>query len=194
MVDRLDGLGHDAVIGGHDQNDDIGHLGAAGTHGRKGGVTGGIDEGDLAVVDHDLRSADGLGNAARLAGSDAGVTDGIEEARLAVVDVAHDGDDRGTRLKVGGIVVEREGVLLLGGNDLDLAAQVVGNELDEVVGHGLRHGKRRAQQEQALDDVVGRNVERLGELLDGNALGDLDGVEVLGVHALGQRSSILRSS
>ena len=187
MVDRLDGLGHDAVVGSHNQNDDVGHLGAAGTHGRKGGVTGGIDEGDLAVVDHDLRSADGLSNAARLAGSDAGVTDGVEEARLTVVDVAHDGDDRGTRLKVGGIVVEREGVLLLGGDDLDLAAQVVGNELDEVVGHGLRHGKRRAQQEQALDDVIGRNVERLGELLDGNALGDLDGVEVLGVHALGQR-------
>ena len=187
VVDRLDGLGHDAVVGSHDQDDDIGHLGAAGTHGRKGGVTGGIDEGDLTVVDHDLRSADGLGNSARLAGSDAGVTDGVEEARFAVVDVPHDGDDRGARLKVGRIVVEREGVLLLGGDDLYLAAQVVGNELDEVVGHGLRHGKRRAQQEQALDDVVGRNVERLGELLDGNALGDLDGVEVLGVHALGQR-------
>ncbi len=104
-----------------------------------------------------------------------------------MVDVTHDGDDRGAGLKVGGIVVEREGVLLLGGDDPDLTAQVVGNELDKVVGHGLRHGERRAQQEQALDDVVGRNVERLGKLLDGNALGDLDGVELLGVHALGQR-------
>ena len=104
-----------------------------------------------------------------------------------MVDVTHDGDDRSARLKVGRIVVEREGVLLLGGDDLDLTAQVVGNELYEVVGHGLRHRERRAQQEQALDDVVGRNVERLGELLDGNALGDLDGVELLGVHALGQR-------
>ena len=114
MVDRLDRLGHDTVVGSHDQNDDVGHLGATGTHSRKGGVTGGIDEGDLAVVDHDLRSTDGLRNAARLAGSNAGVTDGVEEARLAVVDVAHDGDDRCARLKVGGIVVEREGVLLLG--------------------------------------------------------------------------------
>ena len=187
MVDRLDRLGHDAVVGGDDQDDDVGHLGATGAHGRKGSVTRGIDKGDLAVVNHDLRSADGLRNAARLAGSNAGVTDGVEQRRLAVVDVTHDGDDRGARLEVGGIVVEREGVLLLGGDDLDLTAQVVGNELDEVVGHGLRHGERRTQQEQALDDVVGRNVERLGKLLDGNALGDLDGVEVLGVHALGQR-------
>ena len=187
VVDRLDRLGHDAVVGSHDQNNDVGHLGTTGTHSRKGGMTRGIDEGDLAVINHDLRSTDGLRDAARLAGSDAGVTDGVEEARLAVVDVAHDGDDRCARLKVGGIVVEREGVLLLGGDDLDLTAQVVGNELDEVVGHGLCHGERRAQQEQALDDVVGRNVEGLGELLDGNALGDLDGVELLGVHALGQR-------
>ena len=114
------------------------------------------------------------------------MADGVEQRRLAVVDVAHDGDDRCARLKVGGIVVEREGVLLLGGDDLDLTAQVVGNELDEVVGHGLRHGERRTQQEQSLDDVVGRNVERLSELLDRNTLGDLDGIEFLGVHALGQ--------
>ena len=100
VVDRLDGLRHDAVVGSHDQNDDVGHLGTTGTHGRKGGVARGIDEGDLAVVDHDLRSADGLGDAARLAGSDTGVTDGVEQARLAVVDVTHDGDDRGARLKV----------------------------------------------------------------------------------------------
>ena len=80
VIDRLDGLRHDAVVGGHDQDDDVGHLGAAGTHSRKGGVARGIDEGDLAVVDHDLRSADGLGDAARLAGSDAGMTDGVEQA------------------------------------------------------------------------------------------------------------------
>jgi len=34
VVDGLDGLGHDAVIGSHHQNGDIGHVGAAGTHGR----------------------------------------------------------------------------------------------------------------------------------------------------------------
>ena len=111
----------------------------------------------------------------------------VEQAGLAVVDVTHDGDHGRTGLEVLRIVVEAEGVLLLGGDDAHLAAHVVGHELDEVVAHGLRHGERRAQQEQALDDVVGGDVESLGELGYRDALGDLDGVEVLGVDALGQR-------
>ena len=32
--DRLDGLGHHAVVGGDDQDDDVGDVGAAGTHRR----------------------------------------------------------------------------------------------------------------------------------------------------------------
>ena len=48
----------------------------------------------------------------------------------------------GRGFRSAGIVVEREGVLLLGADDLDLAAEVVGDELHEVVRHGLRHGER----------------------------------------------------
>ena len=32
VVDRLDGLGHHAVVGGDDEHDDVGDLGAAGAH------------------------------------------------------------------------------------------------------------------------------------------------------------------
>ena len=49
VVDGLDGLRHDAVVGGDDQNDDVGHLGTAGTHGREGLVAGRVDEGDLTM-------------------------------------------------------------------------------------------------------------------------------------------------
>ena len=34
VVDGLHGLGHDAVVGGHHQDGDIGDHGAAGAHGR----------------------------------------------------------------------------------------------------------------------------------------------------------------
>ena len=47
VADRLDRLRHDAVVGGHDQHDDVGHLGAAGAHRREGRVAGRVDEGDL---------------------------------------------------------------------------------------------------------------------------------------------------
>ena len=49
VMDRFHRLRHDAVIGGDDQHDDVGHLGAARTHRREGGVAGRIDEGDLGA-------------------------------------------------------------------------------------------------------------------------------------------------
>ena len=50
VVDRLDGLRHDAVVGGHDEDGDVGHLRAAGAHGREGLVAGRVEEGDLPAV------------------------------------------------------------------------------------------------------------------------------------------------
>jgi hypothetical protein len=43
---RLDGLRHHAVVGRHHQDDDVGGLGAAGTHGGERRVAGGVQEGD----------------------------------------------------------------------------------------------------------------------------------------------------
>ncbi len=178
MVDRLNGLRHDAIIGGDDEDDDVGNLGATGTHGREGLVAGRVDERDGAAIDGDLGGADGLRDATGLACRDAGVADRVEQRRLAVVDVAHDRDDRGARLERVGIVVEREGVLLLLGHDLDVAPEVVGHELDELVRHRLGEGERRSEQEQALDDVVGGNAEKLGEVAYRGALRDAHGVEL----------------
>ena len=50
-LDGLDGLRHHAVIGGHHQHDDVGHLGAAGAHRGERRVAGRVEEGDaLAAV------------------------------------------------------------------------------------------------------------------------------------------------
>ena len=67
-----------------------------------------------------------------------------------------------------------DGELLFRGHDAHLAAHVVGDELDELVGHGLREREHLAEHEQALDDVVGLHAEQLGELGHGGTLGDLD--------------------
>ena len=47
VVDGFEGLRHDAVVGRHHQDDDIGDLGAAGAHAGERFVTGRIDEDDL---------------------------------------------------------------------------------------------------------------------------------------------------
>ena len=104
VVDRLERLGHDAVVGRDHDDRDVGDLGAAGAHRGERLVARGVEEDDAAAVLDDLARADVLGDAAPLAGRDVGGPDRVEQARLAVVDVAHDGHDRGARLQVGRIV------------------------------------------------------------------------------------------
>ena len=104
--DRLLGLRHDAVVGGHHEHGDVGDLGAAGAHGGEGLVAGRVDEGDPPGAVLDLVGADVLGDAADLAGRDRGLADGIEKRRLAVVDVAHDRDHRRARLEILGRVLD----------------------------------------------------------------------------------------
>ena len=60
------GLRHDAVVGRHHQHGHVGDLSAARTHGGKGRVAGGVEEGDIPVVDLHPVGADVLGDAARL--------------------------------------------------------------------------------------------------------------------------------
>ena len=46
VVERLDGLRHDAVVGRDHEDRDVGDLGTTGTHGGERLVTRGVDEGD----------------------------------------------------------------------------------------------------------------------------------------------------
>ena len=71
VVQRLDRLRHDAVVGRDHQDDDVGGLGTTGTHGGERLVTRGVDERDrpvFALVLHvHLVGTDVLGDAAGLA-------------------------------------------------------------------------------------------------------------------------------
>src|SRR5207244_4204893 len=60
VVDRLDGLRHNAVVGGHHEDDDVGRLGAAGAHRRERLVPWRVQERNLAVPSLDLVGADVL--------------------------------------------------------------------------------------------------------------------------------------
>lgn len=47
VLDGLDGLVHDAVVGRHHQDDDVSGVGSTGSHGGEGSVTGRVQEGDV---------------------------------------------------------------------------------------------------------------------------------------------------
>ncbi len=177
VVDRLDRLRHDAVVGGHDEHDDVGHARPAGAHGGEGLVAGGVDEREGVAVPLDLVGADVLGDPARLAGDDVRLADPVEQQGLAVVDVTHHRDDGRPRPEVAlllvfviGLVPEEAGpqrrlLLLAGVDEPDAGADLGGEELDHVVGEGLGGGHHLPLQEEEAHDVAGRPVELRPELL-----------------------------
>ena len=189
VVDGLEGLGHDAVVGCNDDDDDVGDLGSAGAHAGEGLVTGGVEEDDLATEgggvglgDFDLVGADVLGDAAGFAAGDVGGADGVEERGFAVVDVAHDGDDgRADDFDHAGGVFEEafDGFvfeLLFDGDDGGVGAELAGDVFDQLAFEGLVDGDEDALHEEGGDEVFAADVEFFGEVLDADALGDGDGL------------------
>ena len=173
VVNGLQGLRHDSVIGGNDQHHDVGDLGAAGAHAGEGFVTRRVEEDDLAakggrvrVGDLHLVGADVLGDAAGFAFGYVGGADGVEQAGLAVIDVAHDGDHRRT-----GDGVEDRLVLLLDGlrivvllnlilkaDDRALGSEVAGHVAGEVFAERLVDGGEDATSQQARNQILGADV------------------------------------
>ena len=174
VVDCLDGLRHNAVIGRNNQDDNVGDLRTAGTHCRKRLVTRGIDERNLMIHQIDHRSADMLRNAARFACRNARMTNGIKQRRLAVVNVTHNGNNGRTWLQIFiGIVVDHC-VFFFGRYHAALLIQVIGNKLNQVITHRLREREHLTQHEQALDDFVRLHANELGKLGNACTLGDLN--------------------
>ena len=180
MVDRLVGLRLHAVVGGHDDDRDVGHAGAAGAHRGERLVAGRVEEGDELAVVVDLVGADVLRDAAGLALDDLGRADRVQQRRLAVVDVAHDRDDRRAVGEVlVGVLVDGLGLDLVGRvDDLDLLAELLGEDADGVVGQRLRERRHLAEHHELLDDLRDGHAHRLGDVLDRRAGVDPDEVGV----------------
>ncbi len=175
VIYRLDGLGHDAVIGRNDQDDDVGDVGAARAHGRKSRVAGGVQESHpFAVGQSHLIGADVLGDAAVLALGHIGGAQGVQQRGLAVVHMAHDGDHgrAGKHVLVEVLGVEEaffhvgfrhaaHGVAEFGGHQLG------GVVVDHVV--DLQH---QALTHQELDHVHPAGGHPLGQLAHGDDVGN----------------------
>ena len=171
--DRLARLRHDAVVGGDDEDRDVGDLRAAGAHGGERLVARRVEEGDPAAVDDGLVGADVLRDPARLGVDDGGLANRVEQRRLAVVDVTHDRDDRRPRGEILVGVLEDLGLGVVVGRvlDHDLALDLGGDERDDFVGQRLRDRDHLAEAHHDLDDLRDGDAERGGEILDADARG-----------------------
>ena len=178
VVDGLHGLGHDTVLGGHHQDGDIRYHGAAGAHGGKGLVAGGVQERDGLAVDLHLICADVLGDAAGLTGGHMGVADIVQQTGLAVVHVTHDHHHRrpGHQILVLVLVVVDEA--LLNGDHyflLHLAAHLLGDDGRGVKVDHLAQRGHNAVLHQALDHLCAGFLHAAGQLAHADLVGDLHG-------------------
>ena len=192
VVERLDRLRHDAVVGRDHQDRDVGRLGTTGTHGGERLVTGGVDEGDATLVAVDLGvdlvGTDVLGDATGLLVDDVGVAQRVEELGLSVVDVTHDGDDRRPDDQVGLVALvgaeleverlEQLAVLVLGGDDLDDVVELLAEQLERLVVDRLGRGHHLAEREQHLHQRSGVDADLLGEVGQRGATRQTDGLAV----------------
>ena len=177
VVHGLDRLRHDAVVRGHDEDDDVGDLGAAGAHEGEGLVAGGVEEDDLPRADVDVVGADVLGDAAGLARRHLGLADRVEERGLAVVDVAHDRDHGRARDEVLRLRLHRLDLddLLLEGLDRGLVAELLADLDGQLRVEALVDRRHDAARDERLHDVAALDVGHLlRQLLDGDALGEGD--------------------
>ena len=185
MVDRFDRLRLDAVIGGHDQHDDVGDVRAALAHVDKGFVARRVEERDLCPVLHrHLIGADMLGDPARFTAHDIGPAQGIEQRGLAMIDMAHDRDDRGPRHeRVFGIdVVCHIDVDIAFGHARDIVAEVGDEQLCRILIDAVTHRRGHAHLEQRLDQVAAAFGHAVGEFADRDGFGDDDIADLLGLN------------
>ncbi len=179
MVNGFDRLGHDAVVGGHDENDDVRHLGAARPHGREGFMARRIQKCDLLPVDRNSIGTDVLRDSACFALGHLRLPDRIQERRFPVIDMAHNGDDRRpglqalialTRLHHG----LQKFVPGLFDGDLDLDAGFFGNHRGRIHIHRLIEGEHLPHLHQLSHNVSRTLPDQLGEFLDGRPQRNLD--------------------
>ncbi len=174
VVDRLPGLGHDRLVRGDDQDDDVGRLGPAGAELSKRLVARSVDEGDRPLVVHDAVGADVLGDPARLLVDEVGGADGVEERRLAVVDVTHDRHDRRPGDEVGLLALGAEAHLALDGHDLDRPVEVAGELGGEGVIDDVRGAEDVSARGQLFEEVPGPDLQPVGQVLHRRAFAEGD--------------------
>ena len=175
VIDRFDGLRHDAVVRGHHQHGDVRQVRAAGAHGCESLMARSVQECDGLAVHRHLIRADMLRDAAGLARGNARFADGVQDGGLAVVDVAHDHDDRRALFQILVLILIHLEQAFLDGNMhlvLHLRAQLLGHQAGGVEIDDLGDGCHDAQAHQLFDDLRHVHLQAAGKLTHRDLVGN----------------------
>jgi len=175
MMDGFLGLRHDAVVGRHHQDDQVGGFGAAGAHGGERLVARRIEEGDHAARRLDVVGADVLGDAAGLAVGDARLADVVEQGGLAMVDVAHDSHHGRARLQDDVLLVHflrfgKQGIRIVELGGLGDVSHFLDHDHRGLLVEDLVDGDHRSELHQHLDHFGGLDRHLVCQVGNGNGL------------------------
>ena len=171
MVDGFDGLRHNAVIGSHYQNGNIGYLGAAGAHGSKSLMARCIQEGDLLSVGFHLIRTDMLGDTACFGGGDMGRTDLIQQRGFPMVNVTHNGNHRRTIFQIFRFVFHiGKQFFLFGYLHFNRCTEFFGDDGGCIDVQILVDGGHHAHGHQLHDNVGSLFAQLTGQILYGDAV------------------------
>ncbi|MCK7489211.1 MAG: hypothetical protein MZU79_02405 [Anaerotruncus sp.] len=94
MFDRLDGLGLDSLLGRHHQDDDIGYVGAPGSHFTERLMPWSIEERDFSALELHLVGSNVLSDTAGFPLGDMCLPDPVQKRCLSMVDMTHQGNEQ----------------------------------------------------------------------------------------------------
>jgi len=177
MADRFPGLRHDIVVCRNYDDGNVGYLGTPCTHGRKGLVARGIQEGNpLAVFKFHGVGPNVLGNPPTFPGNHIFLPDIVEQGSFPVVYVAHNRYYRSPGFQVfGGIGLYIYRIFQFGGNEFNLVSKFL-----RYYGEGFRikalvHGNHDTKRHTGGDNFGGGDVHHGSHFTYGNKLGNFKG-------------------
>jgi len=177
VVDGFDGLRLHAIIRSNDENDDIGDLCSAGSHGGKRLVTRRIQEDKLTLRVIDEVSTNMLGDPACLTRSHIRFPDSVQKGCFSVVDMSHDRDDRrpaGEVLHLLGIFLEE--IVYGVGYDLYLESKFADYKSSCLWIKSLVDSGHDPQLEKYLDDLGSLGTGQPGKTAYSKSGSDANGL------------------
>ena len=175
MIERFDSLGHNAVIGCNNQYDDIGNLGSARTHHRKGFVTGRIKEGNISLGSRHHIGADMLRNTAEFMGSNISAANSVQRLGLTVVNMSHNSNNRRTCQQLGIFITNGfDNGLIIEADDFYIAFVFRSKDGRSICIDGLIHCYHHAHFHQLTDKFRCFKVHLSSQFRNGNRFHHFD--------------------
>ncbi len=187
VVNGFNGLWHDTVVCGNNQNGNISCQCTSGTHFGKGGMARGIQEGNALTVYVYTVCTNGLRNTTGFSGGNGCVTDGVQNRSFTMVNVTHNTDNRIPRKQIFLCIYGIIDNLIFNGNHVFSFYR--GTQLFCKNGSGVKindivDGGHLAQGEELLNNFSGSHTQFFCKFTNGDFIAHLDNPGLFGAFCL----------